>query len=158
MSTGIARTISDAATTYIAAIPHLKKLHLTGWDMTDRTCELLADAPALQDLSLRVRRLTDAGLPHLNHCRTLKRLKVDGCPFVTEAGMAGLREGIELDWNPGTVRNLIEAAIEDETVRGEAVAALEAHGPAARQELEVFRDIVPEDLRPVFQRLIRQLD
>jgi hypothetical protein len=158
LSTGIARTIGDDATVSIARMPHLKELHLSGWQMTDRTCELLADAPALEDLSLRVRRLTDAGLEHLSRCPTLQRLKMDDCPFITEAGVARLKQGIELDWNPGTVRNLIEAVIEDETVRDRAVQALADRGQAAQQELRVFADIVPEQLREVFQRLLQRLE
>ncbi len=48
---------------------------------------------------------------------------------------------------PTRCGTLIEAAINDETVRDRGVAALEAYGPAARHELEVFRSIVPEALR-----------
>lgn len=158
LTTGIARTISDAATEQIATMPHLVDLHLSGWKMTDRTCELLADAPALESLSLRFRRLTDAGLPHLNNCKNLKTLKMDDCPLVTATGVAALRQTIDVDWNPATVRNLIEAVISDETVRDRAITALEGFGGEARHELEVFRDLVTPELQPIFQRLIDRLE
>jgi hypothetical protein len=75
------------------------------------------------------------------------------CPFVTDAGVANLGEHVEFDWEPATVRNLIEAVIEDETVREPAVAALRARGAEARHELETFTGLVPEGLRPLFQNL-----
>ena len=157
VSMAYVRGIGDKATAYLVKAPRLKQLSLTAWLMGDRSCELLQQAPALEELHLDLRRVTDRGLLRLNGCKRLKRLSVDRCPFVTDAGIAGLREDIEVSYKPGINRDFIEAIVQDESVRAEAVAALQARGEAARPEIEAAAGKVSQELQPIFNQLLQAL-
>lgn len=157
VSMSYVRTLGDEATRYLAQAPRLRTLSLTDWRMGNDSCAALAQAPALEELHLDLRRVTDAGLLHLNDCKQLKRLRLDRCPFVSEAGLAALRHGIELTYKPGTTWDYITSIVEDETMRPQAIEILKGMGSAARGDLETALEHVPEQFRPDIRGILDEI-
>jgi RNA polymerase sigma factor (sigma-70 family) len=157
VSMSYVHTLGDDATKHLIQAPHLRILSLTDWQMSDQSCQMLVEAPALEELDLSVRRVTDAGLAALNRCTHLKRLRIDGCPFVTDQGVTALRNDIEITYKPGSIGDFIQAINQDESLLDAAIEAIEHLGTAARPALETALAHAPKSTRPIFRRLLESL-
>ncbi|HTE46399.1 MAG TPA: hypothetical protein VK636_14190, partial [Gemmatimonadaceae bacterium] len=68
--------LTDDGVKFLARLPALKHLDLSGTSVTDRGLAVLRDLPALETLRLVMTRVTDAGMVHLSACDRLKRVEL----------------------------------------------------------------------------------
>jgi hypothetical protein len=108
------KRLTDTGFAYIARMPQLRHLNLSGSAITDRGLDILRQLPQLESVSLAWTAVTDAGAPHLAACEHLQRVELGGTRtgddtirtlrgkpalrffasgnFVTDAGLAHFRE------------------------------------------------------------------
>ncbi|HZO85698.1 MAG TPA: hypothetical protein VFC26_10805 [Verrucomicrobiae bacterium] len=68
------KQLTDAGARFLANVPNLEHLDLSGTEITDRGLEVLRRLKKLRSLKLSWTRITDAGAAHLSNCDGLERL------------------------------------------------------------------------------------
>jgi hypothetical protein len=76
LNLGGSQALTDDGLRYLARLPRLKHLDVSGTAITDRGLAVLRDLPALETLSLAGTRLTDEGAAHLAQCHELRRVSL----------------------------------------------------------------------------------
>jgi hypothetical protein len=71
---GGSKQVTDLGVRYLARLPGLKHLDLSGTRVTDRGLGVLRELPALETISLAWTGVTDAGAANLSHCEELRRV------------------------------------------------------------------------------------
>jgi len=74
LQSGGSKALTDAGVKYLARMPQLRHLDLSGTQVTDRGLEVLRELPALESISLSWSGVTDAGVGHLRNCERLQRV------------------------------------------------------------------------------------
>jgi hypothetical protein len=81
------RNTTDVATEHIAALPGLRSYYAGATRITDRSLEILARMPSLEQIELyETRGVTDAGLAYLAGLPRLRDVRLTGLPNITFAG------------------------------------------------------------------------
>ncbi|MBK8006802.1 MAG: hypothetical protein IPK12_23720 [Gemmatimonadetes bacterium] len=94
------RHTGDEATSHLTALPALRKYFVSYNHITDRTCELLATIPSLEDVTLSaVAGITDAGVAKLAALPRLRRVDVSG-QGVSPAVVQAFPPGVEVRVSP----------------------------------------------------------
>jgi hypothetical protein len=73
---GGSREVTDEGLRYLAGLPELERLDVSGTSITDRGLEVFRHCPALRSLSLAGTHVTDAGAPHLAGCAELESINL----------------------------------------------------------------------------------
>ena len=110
---GGSRNLTDAGVAHLARMTELRELDLGGCPITDRSLEVVARLPKLEQLGLWRTTVTDAGAAHLARCERLTRVDLASTPtgdrairdlsgkrithlragdLVTDAGLAALHD------------------------------------------------------------------
>jgi hypothetical protein len=92
-----APAVTDAGVAYLARMPRLKEVTITGSQITDESLRFFGTMRQLDDLNVQGGRFTDRGLAYLHDLGHLKNLAVDlGDTHITDAGLAHLEKLTEL--------------------------------------------------------------
>jgi hypothetical protein len=93
------RDTGDAATEHIAGLARLKHYYAGQTQITDRSLEILAGMPSLEEIELSAcSAISDAGLAHLARLPRLKKISVDATARVTRAGIAVFPANVRVDY------------------------------------------------------------
>lgn len=93
-----ASEVTDVGVSHLAALKHLKAIHLTGSQITDESLKTLSGLPELEVMSLQNNRFTDAGLAHLQGKQKLRTLWVGaGGSDISDAGMPYVASLVNLE-------------------------------------------------------------
>jgi len=74
------RDLTDDGLRYLARLPRLRHLTLTGCGITDRGLQVLRRLPALESVVLSWTPISDAGVVHLAECEQLMEVDLTGTP------------------------------------------------------------------------------
>jgi internalin A len=85
---------TDADLGELCKLRSLERLDLDGSEVTDAGLGTLSNLRGLQVLSLAETAITDKGLRHLESMSQLRFLELDGCPQITDAGVARLKTAL----------------------------------------------------------------
>lgn len=84
---GGSKALTDSGLRWLASLPRLRHLDLSGTAVTDRGLEALGTLPVLESVSLAWTSVSDAGVAHLGHCERLQGVDLQG----TATGDGALR-------------------------------------------------------------------
>jgi hypothetical protein len=70
------KTVTDEGIRYLARLPELRHLDLSGTAITDRGLAVLRELPKLETISLAMTPITDAGAAWLAHCDELRQVNL----------------------------------------------------------------------------------
>ena len=95
------RETSDAATEHIAGLKQLTKYFASYTRITDRTPEILAGMPSLEEVTLDTcAGVTNTGITALARLPRLRALRVSGMPRVTADVVRAFRDGVRVSYAP----------------------------------------------------------
>ncbi len=89
-------TATDADLGELCELRSLERLDLDGSKVTDAGLRTLSNLRGLKLLSLAETAITDQGLRHLESMSQLRFLELDGCPQITDAGVARLQKALPM--------------------------------------------------------------
>jgi hypothetical protein len=81
------KALTDDGVRWLARLPRLRRLNLSGTGVTDRGLEVLRRLPALESVALAWTRVTDAGAAHLAACDAIQSVDLSG----TDCGDGAIR-------------------------------------------------------------------
>ena len=73
---GGSQAVTDEGIRYLARLPRLEQLDVSGTAITDRGLSVLRDLPALESVSLAGTHITDDGIANLSNCHDLETLNL----------------------------------------------------------------------------------